>query len=138
VDGGTPQGWHADPFGTHERRYFSAGRPTKLVRDGAAECYDEPPQEESPAAGMPVVDSFQAAAPVNPLADSMLLAAIAYLIRGGVIGLAAAVVRIVFANRPGSVIAYSILFCIGTGMVLLGTVRAVQGCRARRAFRFDR
>lgn len=40
------QGWHADPFGLHERRYFSAGRPTKLVQDGNVECYDEPPAEE--------------------------------------------------------------------------------------------
>ncbi len=42
------QGWHADPFGLHERRYFSAGRPTKLVQDGNVECYDEPPAEEYP------------------------------------------------------------------------------------------
>jgi hypothetical protein len=36
------QGWYADPFGRHEARYFSAGRPTKLVRDGQAEAFDEP------------------------------------------------------------------------------------------------
>jgi hypothetical protein len=41
------QGWHPDPFGLHEMRYFSAGRPTKLVRDGRVEAYHEPPQEES-------------------------------------------------------------------------------------------
>jgi hypothetical protein len=44
MDSGKPQGWHADPFGLHEARYFSAGHPTKLVRDGGTECYDEPPQ----------------------------------------------------------------------------------------------
>ncbi|HXL96594.1 MAG TPA: hypothetical protein VN969_47405 [Streptosporangiaceae bacterium] len=137
MDGGTLQGWHPDPFGVHERRHFSAGRPTKLVRDGAAECYDEPPRDEWPAAEVPAASSFQGPAPVNVLAESMLLSAIAYLSRGGVIGLAAAVVRIIFANRPGSVIAYSVLFCIGTGMVLLGTVRAAQGRRARRAFQLD-
>ncbi len=38
-----PQGWFADPFGKHEARYFSAGSPTRLVRDGEAESYDEPP-----------------------------------------------------------------------------------------------
>ena len=27
----------------HEHRYFSAGRPTKLVRDGGTEDYDPPP-----------------------------------------------------------------------------------------------
>jgi hypothetical protein len=37
------QGWSADPFGLHEERYFSAGRATKLVRDGTTESYDEPP-----------------------------------------------------------------------------------------------
>jgi hypothetical protein len=40
---GDLQGWSADPFGRHEQRYFSAGQPTKLVRDGLAESYDEPP-----------------------------------------------------------------------------------------------
>jgi len=40
---GELQGWHADPFLLHEARYFSAGRPTKLVRDGRAESFDEPP-----------------------------------------------------------------------------------------------
>jgi hypothetical protein len=37
------QGWSDDPFGLHEARYFSAGKPTKLVRDGGKESYDEPP-----------------------------------------------------------------------------------------------
>jgi hypothetical protein len=37
------QGWSADPFGVHEERYFSAGRATKLVRDGKVESYDDPP-----------------------------------------------------------------------------------------------
>jgi hypothetical protein len=41
--GSDPQGWYADPFGQHEARYFSAGHPTKLVRDGSAESFDEPP-----------------------------------------------------------------------------------------------
>lgn len=44
------QGWHADPFGLHEFRYFSAGDPTKLVRDGTVEVYDEPPAHEAPVA----------------------------------------------------------------------------------------
>jgi hypothetical protein len=39
------QGWHADPFGLHEMRYFSAGQATKLVRDGRLESYDEPPTD---------------------------------------------------------------------------------------------
>jgi hypothetical protein len=39
------QGWSADPFGLHEERYFSAGRPTKLVRDGTVESYEDPPSD---------------------------------------------------------------------------------------------
>jgi hypothetical protein len=40
-----PQGWYEDPFRLHQARYFSGGRPTKLVRDGNVESYDEPPGE---------------------------------------------------------------------------------------------
>jgi hypothetical protein len=43
VNAHVAQGWYRDPFGIHEDRYFSDGRPTKLVRDGRAEAYDEPP-----------------------------------------------------------------------------------------------
>jgi hypothetical protein len=45
------QGWYEDPFRLHEARYFSAGRPTKLVRDGHVESYDEPPSEGVPGSG---------------------------------------------------------------------------------------
>jgi hypothetical protein len=37
------QGWYHDPYGVHEGRYFSDGRPTKLVRDCGIESYDPPP-----------------------------------------------------------------------------------------------
>jgi hypothetical protein len=37
------QGWYRDPYLVHEDRYFSAGEPTKLVRDGGIEDYDPPP-----------------------------------------------------------------------------------------------
>jgi hypothetical protein len=44
VSGTVTTGWHSDPFGVHEARYFSAdGQPTKLVRDRGTESYDEPP-----------------------------------------------------------------------------------------------
>jgi hypothetical protein len=33
----------------HQDRYFSQGRPTKLVRDGEVECFDEPPAGPVPA-----------------------------------------------------------------------------------------
>lgn len=41
----TLQGWAGDPFGLHESRYFSDGRPTKLVMDAGVESYDEPPSD---------------------------------------------------------------------------------------------
>ena len=40
------EGWCTDPFGRHEARWLSGGSPTKLVRDGEVEAYDDPPDEE--------------------------------------------------------------------------------------------
>jgi hypothetical protein len=40
------EGWCTDPFGRHDARWLSAGKPTKLVRDGEVESYDDPPDEE--------------------------------------------------------------------------------------------
>jgi hypothetical protein len=45
VEQESEQGWFEDPFGVHEHRYFSAGQPTKLVRDNGNESYDPPPFE---------------------------------------------------------------------------------------------
>jgi hypothetical protein len=42
------QGWYRDPYGVHEDRYFSAGSPTKLVRDDGRESYDPPPGRPLP------------------------------------------------------------------------------------------
>jgi hypothetical protein len=47
------QGWYRDPFGRHEDRWFSMGRPTGLVRDGHAESRDEPPDEPYPTPLVP-------------------------------------------------------------------------------------
>lgn len=46
------EGWYKDPFGLHEARWFSDGRPTALVRDGGAEATDPPP--DTPLTGPPV------------------------------------------------------------------------------------
>ena len=48
MDGGPPQfdldeGWFTDPWGHHEARWMSLGRATDLVRDGAVEAHDPPP-----------------------------------------------------------------------------------------------
>jgi hypothetical protein len=40
------EGWYTDPFGRHEARWMSDGSPTKLVRDGDEESYENPPDEE--------------------------------------------------------------------------------------------
>ena len=45
------QGWQPDPFGRHQSRYFSAGRPTYLVRDGHVEGSD--PVEQIPPQAYP-------------------------------------------------------------------------------------
>ena len=37
------EGWFADPYGRHERRWFSGGSPTSLVGDGDRESHDDPP-----------------------------------------------------------------------------------------------
>jgi hypothetical protein len=37
------EGWYQDPYRIHEDRWMSAGLPTRLVRDGQTESYDEPP-----------------------------------------------------------------------------------------------
>jgi hypothetical protein len=39
------QGWYPDPYGRHDDRWFSDGKPTRLVRDQGSESYDEPPLE---------------------------------------------------------------------------------------------
>jgi hypothetical protein len=40
------EGWYEDPFEIHEYRWFSAGRPTGLVKDGRTEATDPPPDTE--------------------------------------------------------------------------------------------
>jgi hypothetical protein len=46
------EGWFTDPYGRHEARWLSLGQPTKLVRDGDTESYDEVPT--GPAVATPV------------------------------------------------------------------------------------
>jgi len=48
------EGWYRDPFGIHEDRWMSQGKPTKLVRDGGTESYDPPPDLPLPAELVPV------------------------------------------------------------------------------------
>jgi hypothetical protein len=48
------EGWYRDPYGRHEDRWFSAGRPTSLVRDDNHESRDEPPPYDPPTAPEPI------------------------------------------------------------------------------------
>jgi hypothetical protein len=47
------QGWYQDPFGIHELRYYSAGRPTRLVWDSGREFYEEPASGGAPQSRPP-------------------------------------------------------------------------------------
>jgi hypothetical protein len=37
------EGWYTDPYARHDARWMSQGSPTRLVRDGTVESYDDPP-----------------------------------------------------------------------------------------------
>jgi hypothetical protein len=54
VDAPHEEGWYTDPYGLHDARWFSDGRPTKLVRDGTEESYDDPPDEPPPERPKPI------------------------------------------------------------------------------------
>lgn len=44
----TVQGWYPDPSGAHDERWFSAGRPTALVRDHGVESREDLPPDQQP------------------------------------------------------------------------------------------
>jgi hypothetical protein len=46
------EGWYTDPYAQHEARWLSDDKPTKLVRDGDVESYDDPPS--GPPVAIPV------------------------------------------------------------------------------------
>ena len=62
------EGWYRDPFGLHTDRWFSAGRPTSLVRDDDVEARDAPPSDTYPT---PLVE----VTPRRPVDSSDLLRA---------------------------------------------------------------
>jgi hypothetical protein len=78
---GELQGWCADPFQLHEQRYFSAGLPTKLVRDGRVESYDEPPPtsfERATPATVAVADTSPAGGPPGAWSGAQLVPSTAW------------------------------------------------------------
>lgn len=65
------RGWHPDPFGAHELRYFALnGRPTRLVRDDGRWSHDVPRGAALPTCGIlqaapPHVAALTTARPVD-------------------------------------------------------------------------
>jgi hypothetical protein len=57
--GAAAQGWYWDPYREHEDRYFSDGQPTDLVRDGARESFDPPPDRPVPAPLVPAASDMR-------------------------------------------------------------------------------
>ena len=49
------EGLFKDPFAVHEDRWFSAGSPTDLVKDGSSEMSDPPP--DGPISGSPCLET---------------------------------------------------------------------------------
>ncbi len=48
------EGWYTDPYAMHDARWMSQGSPTRLVRDGTVESYDDPPSEPYVRAPEPI------------------------------------------------------------------------------------
>lgn len=48
------EGWYTDPWGNHDARWISEGVPTKSVRDGTLESYDEPSDSPPSRAWVPI------------------------------------------------------------------------------------
>jgi hypothetical protein len=80
------QGWYRDPYAIHEDRYFSAGMPTKLVRDRGQESYDPPPDRPLPEIDLiPAETGGSAASPGDDLkrADQPSPVPVSQLLGGG-------------------------------------------------------
>ena len=60
------QGWHPDPHGRHEWRYFSAGRATYLVRDGSVEGADPLDQQDIDRLNAPATTRTAVTSSVRP------------------------------------------------------------------------
>lgn len=51
------EGWHTDPWGLHDARWLSGGAPTKLVRDGSVERFDDVPSSVATSTPTPIAVS---------------------------------------------------------------------------------
>jgi hypothetical protein len=57
------QGWHTDPWGRYEHRWFSHGTPTALVRTSGVEARDEPDGMPPPVLPVASTEDVPAVAP---------------------------------------------------------------------------
>ena len=72
-------GWRPDPTGRHEGRYFAAGQPTDLIRDGNIEAIDPAVKQQLTDVGAPfdyVSTGAMATAPAEPSRRRRLWSAI--------------------------------------------------------------
>ena len=58
-DGVGWEGWFTDPYGRHEARWLSQGKPTKLVSDKGVESFDEPPDDAPTQVPKPIENLVQ-------------------------------------------------------------------------------
>ncbi len=66
------EGWYTDPWGHHDARWISDGVPSKLVRDGTTESYDDPPDSPPSQAWVPIQPSPGSLSPTDRLrADAL-------------------------------------------------------------------
>ncbi len=61
------EGWYTDPYARHEARWISGGVPTRLVRDGKVESYDDPPDSPPSQAWTPIEPPPGSATPLDTL-----------------------------------------------------------------------
>jgi hypothetical protein len=141
VAGKVVQGWHSDPFGVHEARYFSAaGEPTKLVRDRGFESYDEPPSgADEVAAAMARMSAPPAPPSAYPPRDAYGPVG-RYPRRrvSGIVGLTASVIIAAAAAAAAVLVALTVLHpkhasSPGTGDAALVTQAATRTLQQRTA-----
>ena len=138
------QGWHRDPSGAHDDRWFSAGRPTPLVRDNGVISREDLPHDQQPGRRDPAWLSARRQLPAEayywPYRKVVLPSVVAFAAAGLIVAwslvsqpvngfdLAGFAVACVWVGRAGQVVA-----CLATAALLIA---AAHRPRWRRAIAF--
>ncbi|BBX74914.1 DUF732 domain-containing protein [Mycobacterium shinjukuense] len=93
----TETGWRPDPTGRHEGRYFVAGQPTDLIRDGNAEAVDALGQHQLDQSGAVGVSQSAVSRPPRSGRRRLWWALAGVVVLLGLVG--ASVVVTLFVNR---------------------------------------